>query len=66
MVGILKMESFFLVPHVMVKNQRRKPGHEDTDLINKLVSANNHKAYEKLKNIEDLEILPFNKERWSQ
>ena len=48
------------------KKPSKKAGHEDDDLINKLVSANNHKAYEKLKNVEDLDILPFNKERWSQ
>lgn len=48
------------------KKPSKKAGHEDDNLINKLVSANNHKAYEKLKNIEDLDILPFNKERWSQ
>ena len=47
------------------KKPAKKEGHDD-DLINKLVSANNHKAYEKLKNVEDLDILPFNKERWSQ
>ena len=48
------------------KKPSKKAGHEDDNLINKLVSANNHKAYEKLKNVEDLDILPFNKERWSQ
>ena len=48
------------------KKPSKKAGHEDDGLINKLVSANNHKAYEKLKNVEDLDILPFNKERWSQ
>ena len=48
------------------KKPSKKAGQEDDNLINKLVSANNHKAYEKLKNVEDLDILPFNKERWSQ
>ena len=46
--GYFENGKFLLVPHIMVKT--RKPGHEDTDLINKLVSVTIIKHMKNLKN----------------
>ena len=39
---------------------------KEHELMNQLVSAKNHNEYERLRDVSDYDVLPFNKDRWSQ